>query len=72
MADFSLSLDLVGALALFNLVDKRGSSAPPELDQIEAELRSYLYECLSIDEMEDPQGLYLKLRAGRKRACEQK
>lgn len=72
MGDFSLSVDMLGALALFNYLEERGAKASPELDHIEAELRSYLYERLSIDEMEDPQGLYLRLKAERARGCRSK
>ncbi len=75
MDSFSTEIDLRGALALFLLLDLRRSALPdrrrserealvgeaPELDALEAELRAFLYERLSIDEMEDPEALYVAL-----------
>lgn len=63
-----LALDLRRALALFLLVESRakldsaeGVELHDDLDSIEAELRSYLYNRLSIEEMEKPEELYRSL-----------
>jgi hypothetical protein len=62
--DLTLSLDLMRALALFLLLESRpdapGNSSEP-LDEVEEELRSYLYNRLSIEEMEHPDELYARL-----------
>ena len=63
--DFSLSLDLQGALALFLLVEKRPADANGDLEAIEEALRDYLYERLSIAEMEEPDRLYERMRSQR-------
>lgn len=64
MDDLTLSLDLKRALALFLLLESRpdapGNSSEP-LDEVEEELRSYLYNRLSIEEMERPDELYARL-----------
>ena len=60
-ADFSISLDLQGALALFLLVDRRGDRTNPDLDSLDRSLRDYLYERLSIAEMEEPEVLYARM-----------
>ena len=64
-ADFSLSLDLQGALALFLLVERRPSGSNRDLEAIEQALRDYLYERLSIAEMEEPDTLYERMRSRR-------
>jgi len=64
-ADFSLSLDLQGALALFLLVERRPSGANRDLEELERALRDYLYERLSIAEMEEPDKLYERMRSRR-------
>jgi len=64
-ADFSLSLDLQGALALFLLVERRPVAANRDLEALEQELRNYLYERLSIAEMEEPDKLYERMRSRR-------
>lgn len=64
-ADFSLSLDLQGALALFLLVERRPADSNRDLEALERALRDYLYERLSIAEMEDPDSLYERMRSGR-------
>jgi hypothetical protein len=64
-ADFSLSLDLQGALALFLLVERRPSGANRDLEELEQALRDYLYERLSIAEMEEPDSLYERMRSRR-------
>jgi len=63
--DFALSLDLQGALALFLLVERRPADANGDLEAIERALRDYLYERLSIAEMEEPGKLYERMRARR-------
>lgn len=68
MDDFSPSLGLKASLALFLLLDGRSggiAGASPELDRLEAELRAYLYDKLSIADMENPGKTYSAL-AGRK------
>jgi hypothetical protein len=66
--DFSLSLDLRKALALFLLLESRsdepGAASLP-LEGLEEELRSYLYNRLSIEEMERPDELYARLSKGK-------
>lgn len=68
MDDFSLSLDLRRALALFLLLESRsdeaGAASLP-LEELEEELRSYLYNRLSIEEMEHPDELYASLSKGK-------
>jgi hypothetical protein len=66
MSDFCLSLDLIGALALFRTLETRTDN-PPEIERLEGALRAFLYERLSIEEMEDPGRLYLRLVAERDR-----
>lgn len=63
--DFTPTLDLRGALALFLLLDRRGSGTNADLDALDRSVRSYLYERLSIAEMEDPEALYRTMLAGR-------
>ena len=63
--DFSLSLDLQGALALFLIVERRPQDANRDLEAIEEALRDYLYERLSIAEMEEPDSLYERMRSRR-------
>jgi len=70
----NLSLDLRRALALFILLDsshagpEAGSPAPDragpardDLDLMEEEIRNYLYNNLSISDMEKPEEFYLSL-----------
>lgn len=68
MDDFSLSLDLRRALALFLLLESRpdaGGADSLPLEELEEELRSYLYNRLSIEEMEHPDELYASLSKGK-------
>jgi hypothetical protein len=70
MKSFILDLDMAGALALFNHIQDNPPTEPcPDLDKLEARLRLFLYDELSIEEMENPRGLERKLvaeREGRK------
>jgi hypothetical protein len=62
--DLTLSLDLKRALALFLLLESRPdepSETSEPLDEVDEELRSYLYNRLSIEEMEHPDELYARL-----------
>jgi hypothetical protein len=63
----SLELDLQSALALFLSLRERKAASNGDLDAIEESLRDYLYERLSIAEMEEPLLLYDRLRAERDR-----
>lgn len=63
--DFSLKLDLKGALALFLLVEGQARDANADIDALERALREYLYERLSIAEMEEPGRLYARMCSGR-------
>lgn len=67
MKPFILELDLLGALALFNHIQERSPSGNcPDLDRLEADLRLFLYDELSIEEMENPGNLEKRLRTERK------
>jgi hypothetical protein len=63
----ALELDLQAALALFLCLRDRRGEGNPDLEAIEASVRAYLYDRLSIAEMEEPVLLYDKLRAERDR-----
>ncbi len=67
MTDFAFSLDLPSALALFTTLTASESERMPEVDVLEEALRGFLYERLSIEEMEDPRKLYGKLHIERER-----
>lgn len=70
MKSFIVDLDMAGALALFNYIQDNPPTGPcPDLDNLEARLRLFLYDELSIEEMENARGLERKLvaeREGRK------
>lgn len=60
-----LKLDIIEALALFQFIDSdTKENVFPEIRRIEGDLRAFLYERLSIEEMENPLLLYSKLRSG--------
>lgn len=69
MKDFTLELDLLGALTLFNLLQdaaQRGYAQDQAcLDALEAKVRLFLYDELSIEEMENPRSLQARLQAER-------
>jgi hypothetical protein len=67
MEQFSLTLDLPGALALFLLVRDRPRGENPDLERIEDSVRGFLYEKLSIAEMEEAEACYRRLAAERGR-----
>lgn len=62
--DFNLTLDLKGALALFLLVEESGDPNA-DIASLDRALREYLYERLSIAEMEEPGQLYDRMCSGR-------
>lgn len=63
MKELSLNLDLLGALALFNLIqDSPPDRVTPMIEKLEESLRQFLYGELSIDEMENSRELERKLR----------
>lgn len=69
MKNLTLELDLLGALTLFNLLQdavQRGyAQNQAGLDDLEAKLRLFLYDELSIEEMENPRSLQIRLQAER-------
>ncbi len=69
MKDFTLELDLLGALTLFNLLQdaaQRGyAQGQADLEDLEAKVRLFLYDELSIEEMENPRSLQARLQAER-------
>jgi hypothetical protein len=63
MQEYSLSLDLTSALALFLVLQEKDASAFSEVQAIDESLRAFLYDQLSIEEMEQPEKLYSRLHA---------
>lgn len=69
MKNLTLELDLLGALTLFNLIQdavQRGYALNlASVDDLEAKVRLFLYDELSIEEMENPRSLQGRLQAER-------
>lgn len=62
MEDFESSLGLRDALELYLFFQAREPELPPGAVGLYGRLRAYLYERLSIEEMEAPQALLERLR----------
>jgi hypothetical protein len=63
MDDFIARMDLKAALRLYVFLEAREDELELGTAELYAELRSYLYERLSIEEMESPETLLARLDA---------
>jgi hypothetical protein len=61
MDDFTLQMDLRSALRLYLFLEAREDELAPGAAELYAALRAYLYDRLSIEEMESPGTLLAKL-----------
>lgn len=61
MENFSASMGLRDALELYLFLEAEDAELPLSASVLRSELRSYLYEHLSIEEMESPRALLDRL-----------
>lgn len=62
MEGFEASMELREALELYLFFESCGADLPPSAVSLRDKLRQYLYERLSIEEMEKPEALLGRLR----------
>jgi hypothetical protein len=66
MDDFMARMDLRDSLALYLFFRQRESELEGASERLFSALRAYLYERLSIEEMERPEALLMRLRLERR------